>query len=161
MRTVWPRPSTRGKSRSPSSPEHLAAWRAFLEAHAAVLRPLERELEAECGLPLPWYDVLVQLNEAPDKRLRMQSLARAVLLSKSRITRLVDSMEAAGLIRRQPCPKDKRGMEVLLTVAGYERLRAASPVHLRGIAEHFSQHLTAEEAATLRRALARVAAAAE
>jgi DNA-binding MarR family transcriptional regulator len=124
-----------------------------------VLRPLERELEAQCGLALSWYDVLVQLNEAPDKRLRMQRLAQAVLLSKSRITRLVDAMAAAGLLRKEPCVDDRRGVEVVLTSEGHERLRAAAPVHLRGIAEHFSAHLTGEEATSLQSALARVAKA--
>lgn len=134
----------------------MDAWRTFLEAHAAVLRPLERELEAECALPLTWYDVLLQINAAPGKRPRMQQLARAVLLSKSRITRLVDSMETAGLVRRDACPEDKRGAQVALTLEGQRRLRAAAPIHLRGIAEHFSQHLTPDEAATLAAALAKV-----
>ena len=137
----------------------MAAWRAFLAAHAAVLRPLERELEAACGLPLTWYDVLVQLAAAPGGRLRMQQLARAVLLSKSRITRLVDSMETAGLVAREICPDDKRGAEVILRPAGRQRLRDAAPVHLRGIARHFSGHLSAEEAACLASALGRIAAA--
>jgi len=131
---------------------------AFLRAHAAVLRPLERELQAACALPLTWYDVLVQLSAADGGRLRMQQLARAVLLSKSRITRLVEAMEGAGLICREPCPDDKRGAEVVLTAAGNARLAAAAPVHLRGIREHFMQHLTAEQAATLAEALGTIAA---
>ena len=75
----------------------LAAWRSFLEAHAAVTSVLERELVAQRELPLAWYDVLVQLSEAPNGRLRMQDLAAKVLLSKSGLTRLCDRMEAAGL----------------------------------------------------------------
>src|SRR5579884_660866 len=137
----------------------MSAWVAFLRAHAAVLRPLERELQAECDLPLTWYDVLVQLSAAPGERLRMQQLAKAVLLSKSRITRLVESMEQAGLLVREPCPDDKRGAEVVLTTAGQARLRAAAPVHLRGVREHFMRHLTAEQAAAVAAALGAVVAA--
>ena len=138
---------------------HLAAWVAFLRAHAAVLRRLERELEAECDLPLTWYDVLVQLESAPNHRLRMQQLAKAVLLSKSRISRLVEAMDQAGLLRREACPEDKRGAEVVLTRQGVARLHTAAPTHLRGIQEHFGRHLTTPEAKTLAEALDRVGAA--
>ncbi|MBV8085871.1 MAG: MarR family transcriptional regulator [Chloroflexi bacterium] len=137
----------------------MAAWVAFLRAHAAVLRPLERELQAECDLPLTWYDVLVQLSAAPGGRLRMQQLAKAVLLSKSRITRLVEAMEQAGLLVREPCPDDKRGAEVAPTATGQARLCAAAPVHLRGIRQHFTRHLSQDQAAVLAQALSGVAAA--
>ena len=137
----------------------MAAWVAFLRAHAAVLRPLERELQTECDLPLTWYDVLVQLSSAPGGRLRMQQLAKAVLLSKSRITRLVEAMEQAGLLVREPCPDDKRGAEVALTPAGHARLRAAAPVHLRGVREHFMRYLTADQAEAIAEALVMVATA--
>ncbi len=137
----------------------MAAWVAFLRAHAAVLRPLERELHAECDLPLTWYDVLVQLSAAPGGRLRMQQLARAVLLSKSRITRLVEAMEHVGLLVREPCPDDKRGAEVALTPAGHARLRTAAPVHLRGVREHFMRHLSADQAHAVALALQTVEAA--
>src|SRR5512134_3413797 len=97
------------------SPERMAAWRTFLVAHARVTDVLASELEAEGGLPLTWYDVLVQLSEAPDNRLRMQELARAVLLSKSGLTRLVDRMTSGGLVTREPCLDDRRGTFVCLS----------------------------------------------
>lgn len=138
----------------------LRAWRAFLEAHAAVTRRLEAELERETGLPLAWYDVLVQLSEAPGGALRMQELARSVLLSKSGVSRLVDRIEAAGFVRRGPCDDDRRGTLASLTPAGRRALRRAAPVHLRGIGEHFARHLGAREAAALAGMLSRLAAAA-
>jgi DNA-binding MarR family transcriptional regulator len=137
-------------------PERLAAWRLLLEAHAAVVDRLGRELEAECGLPLTWYDVLVQLASAPEGRLRMRDLARAVLLSRSGLTRLVDRMEASGMVCREAHPSDGRGAFAVLTPAGRAALRRAAPVHLRGIDAHFARHLSDADAAALRDALSRV-----
>jgi len=141
--------------------ERLAAWRAFLEAHAVLTDALEAELQAERRLPLTWYDVLVQLSEAPEGTLRMQELAGAVLLSKSGLTRLFGRMEQAGLVERRPCPTDLRGTIAALTPAGREALRQARPVHLRGIEQHFSRHLTDEETQALRAAFAKILRAAE
>lgn len=137
----------------PVDADRLAAWRAFLEVHHQVTVALAEELESEVGLPLPWYDVLVQLEEAPEGRRRMQDLADAVLFSPSGLTRLVDRMERAGLVERRPYPGDRRGSYAVLTDAGRERLRATSGVHLRGVREHFADHLTDADAATLRRIL--------
>ncbi|MGE5597425.1 MAG: MarR family winged helix-turn-helix transcriptional regulator [Hyphomicrobiales bacterium] len=137
-------------------PPQLQAWRAFLTAHARVTEVLERELTSERGLPLAWYDVLVQLSEAPEHRLRMHGLARAVLLSRAGLTRLVDRMVGAGLVARVPCENDRRGTYVTLTPAGMEALRAAAPVHLRGIEEHFARHLPPDQAAVLSDVFARV-----
>ena len=134
----------------------MAAWRAFLTAHARVTAALERELLAERGLPLAWYDVLVQLSEAPGGHLRMTDLAAAVLLSKSGLTRLVDRMAEAGLVDRSPSDADRRGRTVCLTAAGAARLREAAPVHLQGIEEHFAGRLSEAEAWALAEVLSRV-----
>lgn len=134
----------------------LQAWRRFLEAHAYVLAILERELEDEEDLPLAWYDVLVQLSEVEGSRLRMQELAEAVLLSKSGLSRLVDRMVDAGLVRREACESDRRGTYAVMTEAGWDRLRATAPTHVRGVDEHFASLLTDEEAQVVARALQRV-----
>ena len=141
-------------------PAQLAAWRRLLEAHATVTELLERELMAERGLPLSRYDVLLNLAEAPGGRLRMQELSASVLLSKSGLSRLVDRMVEAGLVRRERCQDDRRGWFAVLTDQGRSALRRAAPVHLRGIQEHFAQHLEPEEVQVLATALARVVAAA-
>jgi DNA-binding MarR family transcriptional regulator len=141
-------------------PGHLAAWRALLETHAAVTELLAHELVAERGLPLSRYDVLLNLAEAPGGRLRMQELSESVLLSKSGLSRLVDRMEEAGLVRRERCEDDRRGWFTVLTEQGRSALRRAAPIHLRGIQEHFARHLDDEEARVLAAALARVSAAA-
>lgn len=138
------------------SEEGLAAWEAFLGAHAAVVKVLERELQEERGLPLPFYEVLLRLRRAPGRRMRMQELAEEVFFSRSGLTRLVDRMETEGLVERAACPSDRRGVEAVLTEKGLVTLREAAPVHLRGIEEHFAGHLTADEATLLHRALARI-----
>ena len=138
----------------------LAAWRALLEAHAAVTDLLERELEQERGLPLSKFEVLLKLAEAPDGRLRMLELAQSVLLSKSGLSRLVDRMEEAELVRRERCPSDRRGAYAVLTDEGRRVLRRAAPVHLRGIKEHFTNHLDEQEIRVLTVALGKVNASA-
>ena len=131
------------------SSTELSTWRTFLRAHATVTRRLEAELVAEHELPLASYDVLVQLSEAPDRRLRMTELADRVLLSRSGLTRLADRLEREGLISRQACPSDARGTLAVLTDAGLARLQAAWPTHRRGVAEHVTGRLTPDEVATL------------
>jgi DNA-binding MarR family transcriptional regulator len=144
------------------SPDGLLAWRAFLRAHAAAVGRIERDLAAsEPELPLTWYDVLLALVGAPERRLRLRELAREVLLSRSGLTRLVDRLEAAGLLRREPDPTDRRGAFAVLTDAGYEALRRTWPLYARGIQEHFGQHLADDEAVLLAQALQRVADASE
>lgn len=135
----------------------MEAWRAFLEAHAHVIRLLEADLEAEKALPLTWYDVLVQLEESDDHRLRMTELADRVLLSKSGLTRLVDRMCESGLVSRSADDKDKRGRWVSLEPAGLARLHDAAPVHMRGIQEYFSDQLSDGEASAIAGPLRRIA----
>jgi DNA-binding MarR family transcriptional regulator len=128
----------------------LGAWRSFLRAHSQITRRLEAELVAEHELPLPSYDVLLQLAESPGRRLRMTELADRVLLSRSGLTRLVDRLEREGLVERAACPNDARGTHAVLTDAGLGRLRTAAPTHLRGVAEHVTSRLTPEEIDQLR-----------
>ena len=134
----------------------LTAWRTFLRAHSQVTRRLEADLLAEHDLSLPSYDVLVQLSEAPDRRLRMTELAERVLLSRSGLTRLVDRLERDGLVGRQACPSDARGTHAVLTDAGLTKLRTAWPTHLRGVSEHVTSRLDAGELTVLAELLGRL-----
>lgn len=129
---------------SPHDPR-LNAWRAFLLAHARVMRTLERELQDEQDLALTDYDVLVQLATADERRLRMSDLADRLLLSRSGATRLVDRLVAGGLVERVTCESDRRGQWAMLTDPGMDRLREATPTHLRGVAEHFVDRLDPEQ----------------
>ncbi len=135
----------------------LDAWRAFLEAHARVSRRLDDELRNEHGISLAEYDALLQLAEAPGRRLRMNRLADRVILSRSGITRLIDRLEADGLVARAQCSTDARGAEAVLTEAGRDRLRRAARTHLRGIDQHFLAVVSVEDLAAIRRALGTVA----
>jgi DNA-binding MarR family transcriptional regulator len=137
----------------------LGAWRAFLRAHAQLVGDLERELQAEQGMALTDYDVLVQLSVADERRLRMSDLADRLLLSRSGVTRLVDRLVSVGLVERVTCESDRRGQWASLTDAGYQRLRAASPTHLRGVAKHFLDRLSGDDLVALERMLDRVLAA--
>lgn len=136
----------------------LAAWRALLNAHAAAVGAIERELAAADLVPLTWYDVLVALWEAPAHRLRLHELADRVVLSRSGLTRLVDRLETAGLLRREPCPDDRRGAYAVLTPAGKLTLHRTWPAYARGIAAHFARHLSDDEARVIAGALGRVRA---
>ncbi len=96
----------------------LGVWRSYLRTHGEMVARLERDLVAEANMPLGWYDVLLQLAEAPEHRLRMAELAERVLLSRSGLTRLVDRLAAEGLVIREPFPGDARGLYTVLTAGG-------------------------------------------
>jgi DNA-binding MarR family transcriptional regulator len=135
----------------------LEAWVAFLTAHSRVVPRVSQELEATCGISLAWYDVLFQLSVVPENRRRMQELADAVLLSKSGLTRLVDRLEAAGLVSRATVPGDRRSLYVYLTPAGRRLVGKARRVVRQLVADSFGRHLSDADLATLRDALSRVA----
>lgn len=117
--------------------EQLATWHAFLRAHSSMLRRISADLEEAELPPLPWYDVLAALRDAPDKRLRQVELAEQVLLSHSGLSRLLDRVEKAGLAERVTCPGDRRSFHVQLTAEGEKMLAQMWPVYARGIAEDF------------------------
>jgi DNA-binding MarR family transcriptional regulator len=137
----------------------VAAWAALIRTHAAVVRRLEQDLDRAQGMPLAWYDVLLELNSADRRRLRMQELGERAVLSRSRISRVVDELARAGLVTREPDPADRRGSWAVITDAGRARLRAAAPGYLDGIARHFADHLTPDERAAIAVGLGRVVAA--
>jgi DNA-binding MarR family transcriptional regulator len=146
------------RTRDEPAEDQLAAWVAVLHGQSALVGVLDHELMNELGLPLTWYDVLVQLHAAGG-RMRMQELARSIVLSKSGLTRLVDRMVAAGLVSREPCEGDRRGLLAVLTDEGAATLRRAAPVHLQGIEDHFGSLVSPEEAAVVRSVFERVLSA--
>lgn len=121
--------------------EQVAAWRLLIETQARVVERVEAAL-AERGLPpLAWYDVLWAVREAPGRRLRQSRLAHAVVMSRSGLSRLVDRIEAAGLLRREACDGDRRATEVVLTDEGAAMLRRMWAVYGDGIARGFAPGL--------------------
>jgi DNA-binding MarR family transcriptional regulator len=147
------------KGPDPYSPGVLA-WAALLRVHAALVPVLDRELQAASNLPLSGYDVLLELAYAPGRRLPMSELGERVVLSRTRVSRVVDELERAGYVERQPHQTDGRSTYAALTTEGRRRFGAAARVYLAGIEEHFARHLTSAELTTLRSALERVVAAA-
>src|SRR5690349_4933739 len=111
------------------------AWGALLRVHAALVPLLDRELQAKHHLPLAWYDVLLELNYGPDRRLRMSELGERVTLSRTRVSRLVDEMTAAGMVVREANPDDRRSAYAVLTAKGRTLFRQAAPTSLAGMDE--------------------------
>lgn len=129
----------------PLNTVELGAWRGLLRVHADLVRELDAELELEHGLPLSSYEVLLHLHDAPGRRLRMNELAHSVLLTVSGITRVVDRLVRDGLVARERCETDRRGLNAVLTDAGVEAFLAARCTHLRGIRERFLSRLDRTE----------------
>jgi DNA-binding MarR family transcriptional regulator len=127
----------------------LAAWRGFLRAHSLLVKELDADLEAQHKLPLTSYDVLTNLADRDDGRMRMCDLADAVVLSRSGLTRLVDRLQREGLIERQQCTSDARGAYAVLTKLGRDRLRDAQPLHRESVRRRFLDHFTEAELRTL------------
>jgi DNA-binding MarR family transcriptional regulator len=133
-----------------SSPtrEELRAWRLFFESALALVDVLDAELERDAGIPMRWYDVLVQLEESPDG-IAMNALADRILYSKSGFTRVVDRMEQAGLVRRVRPESDRRSILVVLTDEGRETMERARCHHRHGIQQHFSRPLAGADVKAL------------
>ncbi len=139
----------------------VTAWRLFLSAHTTVIERIERELAA-AGLPsLRWYDVLYALEGSPGRRLRMHELSRRIVLSRSNLTRLVDRMQAAGLLGREADATDRRGAFAVLQAEGTRLRRRMWPVYARGIADYFADHLSQAEAEALAEVFERLLDAAD
>ena len=120
----------------------VAAWRAVLLAQSRAVRAIERDLDATGAIPLGWYDVLLELNAAPGRRLRMQDVAARAVLSRTRVSRIVAELETAGLVERRPDPDDGRAALATITPAGRAALKRTAPIYLAGIEEHFNRYLT-------------------
>lgn len=138
--------------------QRLTLWKTYLRGQVAILRAMERELQASHQLSLAEYDVLLNLNNAAGHRLRLGELAAAVLFSSGGLSRLLDRLERAGLVARERTPDDRRGVYATLTDAGRRRLRDANATHLRGIQRHFAAALPTDEITPVGRFLDRLLA---
>lgn len=134
----------------------LEAWIRFLRAHAATTRALSTRLEAEHGLTLNDFDVLVQLYYAPGRRMRRIDLARTVLLTASGITRLLDGLERAGWVCKERCASDARVTYAALTESGLAKFLEAQASHLADLEELFASRFTPAERLTLAELLGRL-----
>src|SRR5215217_43490 len=145
------------QSLSSPTPERLLAWRLYFESALALIDVLDSELERDAGIPLRWYDALVHLEESPEG-LRMNELAERILYSKSGFTRVVDRLEAAGLVQRVRPETDRRSILVVLTDQGRATMEHARRDHRHAIERHFSEHLSDTDIKALTRALEKLTA---
>lgn len=139
--------------------EAIVAWSAFVRAHAAAVRAVEGDLRRLTGMALGWYDVLLELNAAPGRRLRMQELGEAAVLSRTRVSRLVDELVDGGHVCRQAHPDDRRSSYAVITTEGRRALRKAAPVYLDAVRRHFAGSLTPGQVTSVRVAMQAVLAA--
>jgi DNA-binding MarR family transcriptional regulator len=139
--------------------EVLGTWRALLTAHARVHRRINAELAAADLPDLSWYDLLWAIYRQPGKRLRVNQIADEVALSPTATSRFVDRVEAAGCVRREADPEDRRALQVAITDEGVTLLRRMWPVYERGIERYVGEQL-GRSARTVRTALQRMAEAA-
>jgi len=133
-------------------------WGALLKVHAALVPRIYHELQETNGLPLTWYDLLLELNTAPERRLTMGQLGSVAAVSRTRVSRVVDELVRAGLVAREPNPDDGRSAFAALTPAGRAALRKAAPTYVAAVQREFADHLTAREAEVLAGALSKVLA---
>ena len=133
-----------GESRS--EPEiGVEAWELVLRTHATLIPLLSEQLETATGLPLSWYDVLLELDRAPEDQLRMTDLGERVVLSRSHVSRVVDQLVQAGLVDKISDETDRRSTRAVLTAKGRQLFRKAAVVYLAAIGDHFSDQLTARQ----------------
>src|SRR3954468_932231 len=132
------------------------AWGSLLQVHAALVPELDRRLRDATGLPLAWYDVLLELSAAPEHRLTMGQLGERAVLSRSRVSRVVDDLTGARLVRRDVHPEDRRSSYAVITETGLARFREAAPIYLSGIDDEFAGALTVSDLQQVRTLLQRV-----
>lgn len=126
-------------------------WRAHLAAHKLLEHRLDRELHP-FGLSVNDYEILVNLSESPDHRMRMSDLADATIQSRSRLSHQISRMEAAGLVARENCPDDRRGTFAVLTEHGWATIQKVAPHHVSSVRQHFIDLLTDDQLHELEKA---------
>ena len=135
--------------------EQQRVWRAYLLGSALLQERIDADLRS-VGLDGAEYEILVNLSEAPDRRLRMAELADAVHQSRSRLTHTITRMEKAQLVQRISCPTDRRGVWASLTTEGVKLLESAAPSHVETVLHNFVEAMSPEDYAAVGRAFAAV-----
>jgi DNA-binding MarR family transcriptional regulator len=125
--------------------EQQLSWRAWLAANALITDALQRDLQAQHGLTLADYEILVRLSESPERMMRMSDLAEQTLASRSRLSHQIDRLAKHDLVLRVPCPNDKRGYFAVLTDAGFALLEQAAPDHVESVRKHLVDVLSPAE----------------
>ncbi len=129
--------------------EEQHAWRAYLQATTLLEDHLDRQLQRDAGMPHIYYGLLVQLSQAPRRRMRMTELARNAKITRSRLSHAIARLEKNGWVRREECPSDKRGQNAVLTDDGYAMLRRSAPGHVEAVRQAMFDRLTPEQVSSL------------
>ncbi|MDX6602026.1 MAG: hypothetical protein QOF13_1228 [Solirubrobacterales bacterium] len=138
---------------APKQSPHGEAWGALTRTHAAIIQRLQEMLSAADFPPLPWYEVLATVSEAPDERLKMGDLAEALVITRGGLTKLVDRLVKAGLLERTFCETDRRVSYATLTPAGRDLLAEMRPAVIAELEVAFSANLSVAQAKDLRQTL--------
>lgn len=131
-------------------------WKLFLTVHTRLVEQVEQDFRQAKLPPFEWYDVLIALKQAPDQRLRLSELADVLLVNRTNVTRLIDRMEQAELIRREACQDDRRGAFAVLTKAGLKMQQKMWSVYAQSIDQYFGRHLTEADVAVFTKALSAI-----
>ena len=126
------------------NPAEMKAWRNYIIASRRLYEALDEDLDCH-ELSMADYEVLVQLSDAPDRKMRMSELAEESMLSRSRLSHRIKVMEKAGWVKREACPDDKRGFFAVMTAKGWKAIVAAAPDHVHSVRSRFIDHLTKED----------------
>ena len=137
------------------NPREMKAWRSYIIASRRLLEALESDLDGH-DLSMPDYEVLAQLSDAPDRRMRMSELAEIAMISKSRLSHRMKVMEKSGWVRREVCPDDKRGSFAVMTEKGWRAIVKAAPDHVASVRNRFVDNLTLKEQEELAKIFDRV-----
>lgn len=133
----------------------MKAWRRYIIASRRLLEALDLDL-ASHELSMADYEVLAQLSDAPDRKMRMSELAEVAMLSRSRLSHRIKVMEQAGWVKREACPEDKRGFFAVMTGKGWKAIVGAAPDHVESVRTRFVDHLTKEDQRVLSEIFERV-----
>ena len=133
----------------------MKAWRRYIIASRRLLEALDLDL-ASHELSMADYEVLAQLSDAPERRMRMSELADVAMLSRSRLSHRIKVMEKAGWVKREACPEDKRGYFAVMTAKGWKAIVSAAPDHVESVRTRFVDHLTKEDQRVLSEIFERV-----
>jgi DNA-binding MarR family transcriptional regulator len=137
------------------NPREMKAWRSYIIASRRLLDALDSDLDGH-DLSMADYEVLAQLSDAPDRRMRMTELAEIAMLSKSRLSHRMKVMEKAGWVRREACPEDKRGSFAVMTEKGWRAIVKAAPDHVDSVRNRFVDNLTSKDQEELTKIFDRV-----
>ena len=137
------------------TPTEMAAWRRYIVASRRLIEALDADLNQH-DLSMADYEILAQLSDAPDRRMRMAELAEIAMLSRSRLSHRMKVMEEAGWVRREACPDDKRGFFAVMTPKGWKAIVAAAPDHVESVRSRFVDKLSKADQVVLAEIFERV-----